>query len=394
MPVHPACRIGQSHWGPAIDSAQHVERLRRYRLSFLCVVAASAFAILWYTWAAILPYLIGIGLAYLLSPLVRLTERVLPGQGKRAGLRRMLAVVLVYLVVFGLLIAFAVTVGRWLAEETAELLDNLDSLWDQAIAQNGSIESWYTENVPPDLQARIKENIGHLGSSGASWVKTPISLLLEAVSSVLGIVVTLLFIPLFMFYLLIERPTASESVARIIPHGWQADLQAFKDMFHRVVFAYFRGVLLEGTMLGGATALALWAVGAPYPVALGVITGLAVFVPYVGFWIAFLATIVVVWAEAPELLIPVLLITGVLQVIDNWYLSPKFKGGATGFTPAQTLFLVALSVALFGGIGAFIIAPLAALIRDTGFFIYRRLTPTADGVATAADVAEQASGGP
>jgi predicted PurR-regulated permease PerM len=353
-------------------------------LFFLLVVAASALALLWFTWDAILPYLIGIGLAYVLSPLVVLIERVLPGRGKLAGLRRMVAVVLVYIVVFGLLIAFAVTVGRWLAEETAELLQQLGTLWDQAIAQNGTIESWYTENVPSDLQESISGNIDHLGTSGAAWITTPITLLLEAVSSVLGIVITLFFIPLFMFYLLIERPTASASIARSIPAGWHSDLQAFKDIVHRVVFAYFRGVLLEGSVLGVATALALWAVGAPYPVALGVITGIAVFIPYIGFWLAFLATVIVVWALDPGLLGPVLLITGVLQVIDNWYLSPKFKGGAVGFTPAQTLFLVALCVAIFGGIGAFIAVPLAGMIRETCFYVYRRLTPAGAAAGPAA----------
>lgn len=366
----------------AIDSALRAERLRRYRLIFLLVVAGFILAIGWFTWEAVAPYLIGILLTYLLSPLVTFTERVLPGHGKRAGARRMLSVVLVYLVVFGLLILAGVTVGRWIAEETGEMLGQMGEFWNQAIAQNGSIEAWYQDNVPPRLQESIQASIEAMGNVGADWVTTPTTALISSVSSVLGMFVTLLFIPLFMFYLLIERPTASESIARIVPDSFQGDLKAFKDIFHRNVFSYLRGMLMEGTLLAVVTALALWAVGSPYPVGLGVVTGLGVLVPYVGFWFAFLTTLVVVWATEPSLLIPVLLISIVLSTVDNWYLSPKFKGGATGFTPAQTLFLVALGVAIFGGIGAFIIAPLAAVLRDTGRYTYQRLSPDEETMAT------------
>ncbi len=358
-----------------------------YRQIFVAGVALLILWILWTTWGAILPYIIGFLLAYLLMPLVGLLERHIPGGEKRAGLRRMAAVLIVYFVFFGALTILMVSVGEKVIDETSNLMENIDELYNEAVSGDTRIQQWYQDNVPASFQQTIQQDLDENGQSFADWIKTPITNLVGDVSGVVGFFFALFFIPLFMFYLLIERPSSASSMARHFPEAWKKDFIAVGHILNSTVFSYFRGLTMEGLILGSATGLALWLMGVEYAIALGFFTGLAVFIPYVGFWFAFLATLVVVQATDSSLLIPVLIVTGILQLVDNWYLAPRFKGGAVGFSPAQTLFMIAIGAALWGAVGVIVIMPVVAVFRDTVLYIYGRLTPDEEPELAIAGVA-------
>lgn len=346
-----------------------------YRHMFVFAVALLIVWVLWTTWDAIVPYLIGFLLAYLLMPVVGLLERHIPGGEDRVGLRRGVAVLIVYIVFFGALTLLLITIGEKVVNETAELMDDIDQLYTEAVSGDTRVQQWYQDNVPTQFQQQIEQNLDENGASFADWIKTPLTNLVGSVSGLLGMFFTLFFIPLFMLYLLIERPSAATSMGRHIPEAWRKDLAAISHILNTTVFSYFRGLTMEGLLLGTATGLVLWLMGVEYALALGFVTGLAVFIPYVGFWFAFLATIGVVQATDPSLLIPVMIVTGILQLIDNWYLAPRFKGGAVGFSPAQTLFMIAIGAGLWGAVGVIVIMPIVAVFRDTVLYIYNRLTP-------------------
>lgn len=351
------------------------DRLLLYRRLFVLAVLATALVLLWTARDALYPYALGLILAYALSPIVVRLERIMPGGVKRGTLRRIAAVFILYLVLFGTLALILLTVGRWVVDETADLLSSLGDLWRQMLARYGSFENWYVENVPEPIRESIQSSADSWGALGASWVRTPFTDILSSVSGVLGLFAALFFIPMFMFYLLIERPTAGDSFTRSIPAAWRADMAAVGGIISRTFFAYFRGLSLEAMILGSLTGFGFWVIGVPFAVGLGALTGLAVFIPYIGFWFAFLATIVVVLALEPTLIIPTLILSGVLQILDNAYMSPRFKGVSIGFTPAQTLVILALSAALIGPIGVIIGTPIAAVLRDVVLYVYRRLTP-------------------
>lgn len=367
--------------------AERAERARQYRIMLIIAAVAGIGWLLWSARSALLPFGIGLVLAYLLLPVVNAVERALPTRRPFSAARRAIAILLVYVVFLLVIVAALATIVPNLVTETAQLIDTLPEYWREINAEDGYWNQRYQE-LPPEVRAWIEENISLIQNTLASAARTALERTFSTLRQVLGFVAGLLLLPLWLYYVLKDERRALAWIYSIWPEHLRADVQAILAIADRVLAAYVRGQVFLGFVVGIVTWVGLKVIGVSQPTALAIIAGLFELLPILGPWLSFVVAAIVVLATDPSQILAVAILFLMVQQLENTFLVPRIQGSAVNMNPALIMVLLVVGGAVFGIIGAIAIVPIAAIVRDVWLYMYRRLQQ----VSMEAEIASRTTG--
>ena len=310
--------------------------------------------------------------AFLLFPLVRLTER-------RLVRSRLLAIVIVYLVVLAVVGGAAAAVGprlgtevRSLAQQFPEMSKRLQSgeLVTSLLARKG----WEWEQIREIdrlLQTHMGAIIGYAQQAAT-----------EALKWLAGAWVIVL-IPIFAFFILkdVERLT-SVAIWRLGAAGQRGMWWGLAEDLHVLLGQYIRSLVLLALLTFVAWSAVFLSFGVPYALVLAGIGGALEFIPVVG---PLTAGVIVVGVGLftgyghPWLLLVFVL---VWRGIQDYALSPLIMGRGIDIHPALVIFGVLAGGEIAGVAGMFLSVPVIAAIR----IVWRRLQEPDDVPVTGGPV--------
>ncbi|RXG90257.1 AI-2E family transporter [Bradyrhizobium vignae] len=125
------------------------------------------------------------------------------------------------------------------------------------------------------------------------------------------------------------------------------------------------GQAIQMLLVGALTTLAVWLIGLPSPLALGVIAGLAEFIPYVGPLIAALPALLVATSQGWSLLAWTVVAYVAIQQIEGNLLLPVIQRRLVAIPPATMLFGILVVGAFFGLQGVVFAAPITVMVYAT-----------------------------
>ena len=193
------------------------------RVVLLIVAGLALGLLLWMARDAVRPFIVGLLFVYLLDPLVRRLAAT--------GLRRSLAILVVYVGAFAAFFGFLwVTVGP-LIDELLRFIADFPALAEQLSAQLQKLYDLYSHlELPAALREWIDQIIAGIGSGGGEGgVPLDLSWLIPIVSgagSLIGAVFAYLILPVFVFYLLKDRVALTAAFDRSLPDAWRFDVWA------------------------------------------------------------------------------------------------------------------------------------------------------------------------
>jgi predicted PurR-regulated permease PerM len=120
------------------------------------------------------------------------------------------------------------------------------------------------------------------------------------------------------------------------------------------------GQLIPMAVLGAATMIGLWCLGVPLAFVLGLLTGLMIFIPYVGSWIAFLPTALVSLTRGPETMLYVALLYLAIHAAEGYVLTPLVQRRAVLLPPVLTILSQFFLWEVSGLLGVALATPIAA----------------------------------
>ena len=322
---------------------------------FWLAVAAAIFIFLWVFNDVLLPFIVGIIIAYLLNPLMkRLGELNIP---------RKPAAILI-LVLFSLfIVALLVLVIPPLYRETADLAQTapqyIDSIWNRLQPYVEIVErNVDEENLDENIRDAIKNNIsGALGASTAL-----LGGILSGGLALASFLTFLVITPLVAFFMLIEFQTITQWVYGLLPrHNYEATKELCDKIDYKIA-GFIRGQLLVALTLGVIYAIALSVAGLRYGFLIGIAAGLLSIIPLFGSTVGLVASVVVAWFQAGELsyvaLIAAIFLFG--QFLEGNFISPKLIGNSVGLHPLWILFALLAGGTLFGIVGMLLAVPITA----------------------------------
>ncbi len=322
-------------------------------------LAALAALVLWLLGPVLMPFVVASVLAYALSPLVQTAQRACAGR-----LPRLVAVVLVEVVFLLLLVALFTLLVPILAHELPRMRDQLPVL----------VERLQTEVVPwlrakgihvaldsANLKALVLQLFNTSFDDGFKQALTSLRI---GGSVALAVVGNLVLIPVVLFYLLLDWKRFVRHVEALVPVPARAAYDSFVTECDDVLGQYLRGQLSVMALLAVYYSLALWAFGLELALPIGVFTGLAVFVPYIGFGFGLvLALLASVLQFAPsEAAVVVAVVYGVGQLIESFVLTPRLVGERIGLHPLHVIFALMAFGQLFAFVGVLVVLPVSAVL--------------------------------
>jgi predicted PurR-regulated permease PerM len=346
--------------------------------SVLCLAA-----LLWLLAPVLTPFLVGAVLAYVLRPAVdalcgpaQLFSTHRAKSFKRFGLPwrlpRWLAVLLVELVFVLAVVALVFLLLPVLLKESLLLQQQLP-LWASHSLDhlNAQYQTWLAPYLKqwgihfvPDL-ASLKAWLLHYAQDNAQDGLRSLWLWLRSGSGLaLGLLSNAVLVPLVLFYLLLDWHGMTKLLLQWIPLRWQASAQQFNAEVDSLLGQYLRGQLAVMLVLAlfYSTGLALFGLDLALPI--GVFTGLAVCVPYVGFGLGLLLALVaglLQWGLA-QTLVMLVVVYGAGQVLEGFYLTPRWVGQRIGLHPLAVIFALLAFGQLFGFVGVLLALPASAVL--------------------------------
>lgn len=338
---------------PAITSTS--TWLRRLIISLtLLVWIALAFVVVWLIGRvaqALLLLAIGALLAYVLYPLVRLLQRVMP---------RFLAVILVYLLVLsglGILLYFVATA---VIEQLNSLIHYMQSLINSPANGNSQVQ--------PILDALQRVGISQatlraFGQQFLGQLQGVVANVLPVVSNVLSTLLNAFLTAMLSVYFLFTGPKITQWFRQKTPLRRRQQINFLLDTTERVVGGYIRGTVTLAAVFSVVTGISIALIGVPYPLLLSVFAFVLEFVPFLGVYISGAAIVLLALTQGWTTGLLALGLFVLLQNLENNVLSPRIVGGAVGINPIINIFAVIAGTNLFGLAGAFFAAPAAGFIQ-------------------------------
>ena len=302
-------------------------------------------------------------IAYILFPLARQLERIIPGGERRTGLRRNLAVSLIFLAFLGLLTAAVGMVISSLISQGQRFVADFPQF---IAAARSTLEFWiadYHRFVPAALRDRIETWLSNAGGllGNAAW--NIAAQTFGAVTGSLAFVIGLATAPVLIFYLLKDSEAIREALYTPFPARLRPYLRDLMDIVNRSVGGYIRGQLLLGLLVGGVVTIGLLLLGIPFAVILGIVAGLTELIPIIGPWIGGAVGVLVTLASAPDKVLWVILLYLVVQLLENALLVPRVQANTLGLHPIAVILVITIGSQYFGLWGVILGPPLAAMVK-------------------------------
>lgn len=304
------------------------------------------------------PFIAGALLAYLANPP---TRRLV-----QAGLGRTAAVIIVFTILTGLFV-----IGVML------LIPMIGRQIDLLQSQLPGMLIWLQNEFLPWLQRVTGLELGDLDLDAVRsairehWQSTgnlAADILSQATRSgfaLVGAIAMLTLVPIVAFYLLRDWDRVLQAAVNVLPPRWRKTTRQLGQECDEVVGAFLRGQLLVMISLGVIYGLGLRLIGLDLGILIGMLSGLAAIVPYLGFIVGITAASVAAIFQFSDWLIPLILVWGVFalgQTLESVALTPLLVGDRIGLHPVAVIFAVLAGGQLFGFVGVLIALPVAAVI--------------------------------
>lgn len=333
---------------------------RRHILSFLLVVLL--FIVLWALGPILMPFVIAAVLAYVLHPIVELFAA--KGQGLRYQAPRALWVAVVELLfllvlssLFFLILPILIKELPILREQIPHLLSSLSAWLNPVLARFDIAFSLDLTSIRAFLAEYLSLNTEDVSKHLLSSVKIGGNVAL----TILG---NALLVPVILFYLLMEWDKLVEKLLSFIPKRSQAAVVDFCQETDAVMGQYLRGQLLVMFILAIFYSVGLMLFGLDLALPIGVFTGLAVFVPYLGFGLGLILALLagLLQMGAMETLLMLAVVYGLGQILESFVFTPYLVGQRIGLHPLAIIFLLMAFGHLLGFVGVLLALPLSAVL--------------------------------
>lgn len=329
----------------------------------------------------LMPFVVAAVMAYALHPVVeRMHARHVP---RWVGAALAIALLMLLVMAVALMIVPVVT-RQWplLRDQIPLLLENVNA-WMAPWTERLGVDAEIDVNVVRDTLRRLVS--GHEGQL-AEQVLASLRIGGSAALAVLG---NLVLTPIVAYYLLLDWSRLVERTKAFVPPRWQSSTQRFLNETDEVLGQYLRGQVLVMGILSVFYSVGLAMVGLDLALPIGVFTGLAVFVPYLGFGLGMLLGLLAALLQFQSLtgVLLVALVYAIGQVVESMYLTPRLLGERIGLHPIAVIFALMAFGHVFGFVGVLIALPASAVLLVAirraqtlylGSTLYRHGAPTGE----------------
>ena len=329
------------------------------RASAWCLIAALIVLALWLLGPVLTPFVVAAVLAYALTPLVNKLDRM--GKGR---LPRVVAVLLVELLFIVVALSLVLLIIPIVAKEIPLIREQIPLLADRISTGLTPWLAQYGIHVSLDVGSLKTLALKYLNANYEDMFGSLLSSIQLGGSVALAVIGNAVLIPVALFYLLMDWDKFVARVLELVPPPMRSAFDSFTDESDSVLGQYLRGQFLVMLVMAIFYAIGLALFGLDLALPIGIFTGLAMFIPYLGFGIGLILAVLAGLLQFASIkaIVMVAVVYGIGQVVESLYLTPRLVGERIGLHPLAVIFALLAFGQVFGFVGVLIALPASAVL--------------------------------
>jgi predicted PurR-regulated permease PerM len=295
--------------------------------------------------------IIGIIIAYILTPLCEMLERKMP---------RIWAIMIILLVLTGVLSIFVLLFIPRLINEVLVLVKRFPAIMHFIRSLLSNIQNRMESlGIPDGLRTSIMIYADTFQERATQFVMGFLERFVAGASQLPS-----LFIELVLgFYFLKDREYFARVLTNIIPiRSRRPILQAASEINH-ILNCFIRGEVVIAATVGTLATAGYLLIGLPYALILGFLAALFEFIPYFGPWMGAVPAIAIAYIAGSGKLLWTIVVIVIVQQLENVFITPRILGGAVNLHPVYIILSLWAGGLFFGIAGMFLAVPSVLILR-------------------------------
>lgn len=316
-------------------------------------------------WPALLIIVVAFFLALALNPSVSALSRRLPGKS------RILATLIAYVLILGLIGSFIYVAVPPTIEQTMNFVHNLPEYINNLREQQGLVATVFNDFIVryqlQDELAKVVEGVQTQALNAAGGIGGTV---VAGVSSFFAGLVTVLTLLVLTFLMLVEGPDWQRRFFNLIPDKIASErYEKLSRKMYGVVSSYVNGQLVVALIAATLGLIALFVLTQIFQLPLGLILPLVgvIFItdmiPVIGATIGATIVIIVLLFSNPAAALAFLVYFLIYQQVENNFIQPVVQAKTVALSALSILIAVILGISLLGIVGGILAIPIAACIR-------------------------------
>lgn len=314
---------------------------------------------------ALMPFLIGMLLALIMTPLRRWIEKkVMKNVHWRARTKRRVATLLCLIVVLLVLAAFFAIIMPQLISSLKSFAENLQSYIDsieKALAKLSVSDPELLDNIQKMIRTGSDQLTSWLTGAQGGLTKI-ISFSVSVVKNIINFFIGLII----MFYLLLDEEKFKHQVKKLaygaFPEKAGDEIMYVGRLSVRMFNSFIAGKAVDSLIIGIVCWLVVTILQMPYAPMIGFIVGITNMIPVFGPFIGAIPCLIILLIINPWQSLEFLIFIIILQQIDGNIIGPHILGDSMGLPTLWVMFAIIVGGALFGVVGMFLGVPIFSVI--------------------------------
>jgi predicted PurR-regulated permease PerM len=321
----------------------------------------------WLIWtfiSVVLPFIIGLIIAYLLLPIVHWLEKHLPGGKKYPGAKRVSIIIGVYFIALIIIAGLVFYLFTVISSSTLLLWQSLPQLISDIVARIQGFMAAVRLEVPASMLQQYDQTIESAGVTVVNALRSGLGQSFSIVVASAGLFLGFLSLPLIVFFLLKDWEKLRDGFFGNLPSWASEHARNVTGILDQVMGRYIRGQFIMSIIIGVLVSIMLFVLKIQFAPALAVWAALMENIPLLGVWLSIGAGVAIALATEPSKVIWLIIGYVIIQQIENNVLVPRIQGGVMKMNPIFIILASVVGAYLAGLVGFIIAVPLAATVIE------------------------------
>lgn len=340
----------------------------------ICAIAGTVLLI-YLLRGALFPFIVGTALAYMLHPIVKILERLLPWSREYPNVSRLASIIVVYLVALAVITGSLLIIIPPAFEQATAFAESLPLFFDNAQI---TVEAWneqLTGSIPEEIRQEFVDLLENAGVILISSFQDILRRMFSLVSSALTIVIGLAIVPIFLFYILKDAEDLSERFVSLFPSNIHVHVRNIMIIINHVLSNYVKAQLTLAIAVGLLAYIGLMILDIRFSILLAIVAGFSELIPIVGPIIGAIPGILVTLATDPEKIVWVVLMYLMIQLLENSLMVPRIQSQALKVHPVVIMLALVVGSEFAGLYGLILGPPIVAVIKEVVYYL-RKWNPS------------------
>ena len=331
--------------------------IAKYQLLTMALFFATSIIAIFTFIDIFIPFILGFVFAYLLEPI----SLYLIEKRKINKIISILMVLLIFFAAFFLLFYYLIPI---FLVQVNELLGKLkvQDYFSQITRTSHPINE--LKEKFPDIASVLESNIGSISQLFLKFANQVFTNIVKSGKILVDLATIVLITPLLTFYFAFDMQKIKNSFKNLIPKNYRQDiLNLFSDITHTLA-RYLKGQLGVSSIVAIYYSIALLTLGVEHAIILGTLSGISLFVPYLGITFSFILVSILAFVQFKTLHILLYIVAIYIcgNVIEGVFITPKMIGKSLNLHPLWIILGLFLSGSSLGFFGVLFAIPLTAII--------------------------------